>query len=56
MRPSTYSSPGLGDKMNGQIEKILKSWSRQQKANAKLKSERDTSFSANKRKKQREEQ
>lgn len=49
MRPSTYATPGLGDKMNGKLESILGEWRQQQKATQKQKS---TSLSANKRKKQ----
>lgn len=53
MRPSTFHSPGLGDVANGQIQKILRGWSRQQKKSGDREAERRTSFSANKRKKQK---
>ena len=52
MRPATYSAPGLGGEMNGEIKRILRSWGRSQKRDAK---ERSDSLAANKRKQEREE-
>jgi len=48
MRGGTSSAPGLGDKINGQIDSILGEWKIKQKRDMK---ERDDSASANKRKK-----
>lgn len=46
MRPGTFSTPGLGGKVNGQIDQTLRTW---KKERGERKAMADASFSANKR-------